>query len=86
MSYVYILKSKKDGNKYTGSTINLTRRLDEHFSGKVKSTKDRRPLELCGYRKFNTIKEAVVSEKKYRKSHDSLRKDIENGEFIIVGD
>lgn len=44
--YVYVLKSQIDGNFYTGYTNNLRRRLGEHASGKVESTKERRPLKL----------------------------------------
>jgi len=44
--YVYILKSKKDKKLYTGYTNNLKRRLEEHNTQKVKSTKYRTPLEL----------------------------------------
>jgi len=46
MFSVYILKSKKDGKLYIGSTNNLVRRLKEHNSGKSASTKDRRPFVL----------------------------------------
>ena len=49
MHYVYILQSKKDGNFYTGSTNDLKRRLHEHESGNVRSTWNRRPLELVYY-------------------------------------
>lgn len=47
--YTYILKSLKDGNLYTGSTNDLKRRIEEHNSGKVLSTKGRLPLELVYY-------------------------------------
>lgn len=46
MFYVYILKSEKDGNLYIGFTNNLKKRLLKHNSGKVFSTKNRRPLKL----------------------------------------
>jgi len=49
MHYVYLLMSEVDGNFYTGSTVNLKRRLDEHNSGRVKSTKHRTPLTLVYY-------------------------------------
>ncbi|MFH1543063.1 MAG: GIY-YIG nuclease family protein [Patescibacteria group bacterium] len=44
--YVYVLKSKKDSKLYYGFTRNLNKRLVEHNSGKVTSTKYRRPLHL----------------------------------------
>jgi putative endonuclease len=44
--YIYILKSIKNGLFYTGYTNNLNKRLTEHNSGKVFSTKQRRPFIL----------------------------------------
>lgn len=52
MYYVYVLKSIKDGKLYTRKTSNLKRRIREHNSGKVISTKARRPLELVFYEAF----------------------------------
>ncbi len=43
---VYVLKSKKDGDLYTGFTTDLTRRLEAHNSGKSQSTAPRRPFIL----------------------------------------
>jgi len=39
----------KDKRFYTGSTRNLRKRLEEHNTGKVFSTKNRRPFELIYY-------------------------------------
>ena len=44
--FVYVLQSRKDLNYYTGYTENLQRRLEDHEKGLVKSTKNRRPLDL----------------------------------------
>lgn len=49
MFYVYVLKSKKDGNLYTGSTNNLKDRVKRHNAGLEKSTKNRRPFKLIYY-------------------------------------
>ncbi len=46
MYIVYILFSEKDKKRYVGCTSNINRRLDEHNSGLVTSTKNRRPLNL----------------------------------------
>jgi putative endonuclease len=43
---VYVLKSLKDGDLYTGFTTDLSRRLEEHQSGKAISTAPRRPFIL----------------------------------------
>ncbi len=50
--YVYVLLSLKDGRFYTGFTINLKKRLQEHARGEVKSTAERRPLKLVHYEYF----------------------------------
>jgi putative endonuclease len=47
--YTYVLKSERDGHTYIGFTSNLTKRIDEHNRGKVRSTKSRRPLNLVYY-------------------------------------
>ena len=49
MYYVYLLLSEKDCHFYTGSTSDLKRRIEEHNSGKVKSTADRKPFKLVYY-------------------------------------
>jgi predicted GIY-YIG superfamily endonuclease len=46
---VYILRSAVDKNLYVGSTDNIGRRLTEHNSGKVDSTKSRAPFSLEAY-------------------------------------
>ncbi len=49
MWYVYVLRSSKDHNLYIGSTNDVNRRLREHNSGKVVSTKYRMPFNLEAY-------------------------------------
>jgi len=67
MYYCYILLSKKDGNLYTGFTPNLKRRLAQHNSGKVQSTKPRRPLALIYYEAC-LIEQDARAREKYLKS------------------
>jgi len=68
MFYLYVLKSKKDGNLYIGSTNDLRRRLSEHNAGRSRSTKSRIPFELRYY-------EAYFNEVNARKREFSLKKD-----------
>ena len=68
MFYVYVLKSLKDDNLYFGSTNDLRRRLSDHNTGKVLSTKTRRPFELRYYEAYSTEGEA-------RHREASLKKD-----------
>jgi len=58
MFYVYILHSELDNKLYTGYTGDLERRISEHSSGKVASTKDRRPLKLIYYEAYLSEEDA----------------------------
>jgi putative endonuclease len=66
MFYLYVLKSKKDGDLYVGSTNNLQRRFKEHNAGDVESTKPRRPLELLYYEAYSVEQEARDREKQLK--------------------
>jgi len=69
MYYVYILKSKKDNRFYIGFSRNLKKRIKQHLSSKVKSTKNRLPFELICYEAYKDEKIAR-SREKYLKSSD----------------
>jgi putative endonuclease len=62
MHNVYILKSLKDFKRYVGSTDDVSKRLAEHNSGKVRSTKSRRPFELVYKEVYATKTEALKRE------------------------
>ena len=66
MFYVYILRSDKDGKRYIGFTANLERRLLEHQTGCVTSTKNRRPLQLIYSEEFSNKLEAEQREKFFK--------------------
>ena len=57
-SYVYLLKSSKDGKFYIGCTNDLRRRLQEHNTGKSFATKSRLPLKLVYYEAYLHRKDA----------------------------
>ena len=61
--YIYILKSLKDGNLYTGYTNNLKSRLEKHNNGEVSSTKNRRPFELIYFEGCLNQQDATHREK-----------------------
>jgi len=64
MAYtVYVLRSLKDHKRYIGVTSNLARRLREHESGSVESTRNRRPLKLIHQEIFADKKQAWKQEK-----------------------
>ncbi|RJQ29878.1 GIY-YIG nuclease family protein [Candidatus Parcubacteria bacterium] len=66
MFYVYMLRSKKNGQLYTGSTNDLRRRLVEHNLGKSFHTRKYLPYELIYY-------EAYKSETDARNRESSLK-------------
>ena len=61
--YVYVLRSSGDGNNYVGCTNNLKRRIEEHNSGKVYSTKHRRPIRVIYIEIYLNEKDAFAREK-----------------------
>ncbi|MEW6684910.1 MAG: GIY-YIG nuclease family protein [Candidatus Edwardsbacteria bacterium] len=63
MFYIYVLQSEKDKKFYTGLTNNLKKRIEEHCSGMVSSTKDRRPLKLVYYEACLNQQDAIHREK-----------------------
>ena len=81
MYYVYVLKSKKDGDGYIGSTKDLRRRFQEHNNGEVPSTRPRRPFELIYYEAYISEKDARLRESKLKlksRAYAQLRKRILN--------
>lgn len=63
MYYVYVLKSLKDNQFYTGMTNDVERRLGEHNAGCNKSTKSRLPFVLIHSERFDIRLEARNREK-----------------------
>jgi len=51
---------------YIGSTDNLERRLQEHFSGNAYSTKNKLPAKLAYSKGFESLEEARYMEKYYK--------------------
>lgn len=78
MFCIYILKSSVDGNLYTGYTANLEKRIQEHESGNVESTRSRRPLQLIYYEAYFNKVNALKREKflKTTKGKQQLRKQL----------
>ena len=66
MYYVYVLKSLKDGNLFTGVTANLRRRLREHNTGKTKSLRARRPLRLVFTEAYPSKRQALARERFFK--------------------
>jgi len=66
MHYLYVLKSKQDGELYVGSTTDLRRRLIEHNKGLVAFTKARRPLVLVYYEAYASLEDARLRESRLK--------------------
>ncbi|MFC2084366.1 GIY-YIG nuclease family protein [Bacteroidota bacterium] len=67
MKYIIcILKSIKDNKRYVGMTSDIKRRIKEHNSGLVKSTRNRKPFELIYTEEFATKNGAMKREKFFK--------------------
>jgi len=66
MDYVYVLRSKKDGDLYIGSTTDLRGRIAQHNNQKVFSTKHRIPFELVYCEAYKDICDARERESKLK--------------------
>jgi len=67
MFYTYVMRSKRDGKWYTGTTSDLRERFKQHNAGKVISTKGRGLFEIIYYEACLDKKDAYRREK-YLKS------------------
>ena len=75
MYSVYILLSEKDNKRYIGFTHDIQQRLNEHNSGLVSSTKNRRPLKLIYSETFENKSDAMKREKEIKNK---------KGKFVIT--
>ena len=68
MYHLYILKCA-DKTLYTGITVDLERRVEEHSSSKLgaKYTRARRPVELVYSKRFRNRSNATKAESKMKK-------------------
>lgn len=80
MYFVYVLQSQKDKKLYIGYSENINERLNYHNSGKVKSTRNRRPLTLVYYEAYINKLDATSREYhlKTHQQRDLLKQRIKN--------
>ena len=71
MYYVYFLKLS-NGDLYKGSTNDLKRRIQEHNSGNVESTKNYLPVALIGYEAY-ILKSDAQRREKFLKTTEGRR-------------
>ena len=81
MTFVYILKSLKNGKYYIGHTDNVYNRLEEHNRGKTFSIKNSIPFEIKFSQEFSTKAHAMKIEKKLKtwKNKEILERIIKDG-------
>ncbi len=62
MPFVYILRCR-DGSLYTGATLDLARRVDQHRAGRAsRYTRARLPVALAWHRRVRTWSAALREE------------------------
>lgn len=66
MYHVCILLNETKTRTYTGVADDVDKRLTEHNSGKVKSSRPYRPYRIIHTESFQTLKEARQKEKFYK--------------------
>ena len=71
MFYVYFLRLS-NGDIYKGSTDDLKRRMTEHHTGKVDSTRNYRPLRLIGYEGY-LLKSDAQRRERFVKTTEGMR-------------
>ncbi len=67
--FCYILISKKTGKYYTGSSLDVNKRLTYHNQGLVKSTSKDRPWEIVYTENFDSLKLARKRELQIKRWH-----------------
>ena len=90
MCWFYILKNEVTNKYYTGSTINLKKRLKQHLRGNTRTTRVLKTYKLIYWEKFDKIDIARRREKQiksYKSKKDSfLRQFSVYNMLIIVSD
>jgi len=82
--YLYILRCA-DGSYYTGSTVDLETRLEEHRSGRgANYTKKRLPVELLYVEEFERIDEAFYREKQVQRWSRAKKEAYMAGDFELL--
>jgi putative endonuclease len=70
--YTYVLQSMRDMDFYVGFTKDLKLRFENHNSGRVESTKDRRPFSLVYYEACLDQDDATRREKYLKSYHGRM--------------
>jgi putative endonuclease len=71
--FTYILFSEKASRYYYGQTNDLTKRLNRHNAGQVRSTKYATPWSLFAWKETLNRKEAIRLEKMLKNIHSTKK-------------
>ena len=86
VGYMYILECS-DGSYYTGSTIHIDVRLDQHNAGLgANHTKKRLPVELKYFEKYDRIDTAFYREKQVQGWSRAKKEALIEGRFTDLPD
>ena len=77
MYFLYVLKSKKNGDFYIGYSSNIEKRVKQHNLRKVKSTKAYIPWELVYSEAYSDKIGAIRRERSLKMNHKA-KKDLLN--------
>ena len=66
MAFVYILKSVNHSKTYVGSTVNLSRRLEEHNAGLAEFSKRYMPWKLVYKEEYENLISARSRERYFK--------------------
>lgn len=72
-SFVYLLRSCRDGTCYVGWTTDLSRRLVEHNNGLSFFSHRKRPWQLVGFERFRNPQEAKARESTLKRNPRMLQ-------------
>jgi len=84
MHWIYIIKSKRSGSLYIGSTPDLKKRLTEHNSGKSKTTAKYIPWVLVYTKGYSLKKDVITRERKLKafgKVYSQLKRRISDSTY-----
>ena len=78
MFYTYVLFSEKFDRLYIGQTEDLTKRIESHNAGLVKSTKHYIPWRIIHFEEFYSRAEEMKKEKQLKSGsgREYLRKEV----------
>ncbi len=66
MYHLYILLNEAKTRTYTGVSIDVNKRLEDHNAGRVQSSRPHRPYNVLHIESFVTLSEARQREKFYK--------------------